>query len=758
MFENYIVDSNYATIEDAEKRAVLLANITPKGYDIFTTQNSGTTYAEAIKALETDCSERFSKTYAVYNFRKLRQETGQDVSTFAGTLISAAQQCDFGGQVDAEVKQQLISGIREPRICQELLFMADTETLENVLKRAKQMETSVCEQGGMSQVGSTDSGAFALNRNKTTPRTQKTGPASSTFICKYCGRSQKHRSKEDCTSWGKKCKKCDQPNHFAAVCKSSTSKVGYSNMRGTSQGAKTHVAWVVADEVACLESLVGFASTQAGAPKLLDGTTDGKKERWLVDSGSPSTLLSLKCAQELGLQWLQVTGSDTLKSATGSKLVEVGRVNCSLSISGHSFTVPVRVIENLSFGAILGRDSLSNFSQVTLKTSDSGRHLVLAAHTEKAGVAEILKECKDVFDKSLKDSKLNIEPEPTNDLTDDAVPIRSPSRSYSPEDREVIRKTVKSLLENGIVEESRSQWRSQSVIVSKPGGGKRMTVDYSCTVNKFGKLDAFPLPLISDLIQKVGKYKYFSVVDITQAYHQVPLVKEEMEKTAFEALGKLLQYTRLCFGVGNAVLKFQWTMVLCFDDIPGVFIYLDDIVICGNTIQEHNANLRAFLQRCRELNVSLNSKKCSFGQSELNWLGYVISEGTFKPDCERTKSLKEYKEPTNMKELERFLGKANYYSKFVSRFAELASTLQYLKNSGQFQWSSRLADTFRAVKAAILESFLTVPDFNQEFVLETDASGIAMAGVLTQHGCPVAVASSVYQPPSSRGLQLSLKL
>ena len=157
-------------------------------------------------------------------------------------------------------------------------------------------------RGGLSQVSSNDSGTFALKCNKTTPRTQKTGPASSTFICKYCGRNQMHRSREDCTAWGKKCKKCDKPYHFAAVCKSSTFKFGYSNMRGISQGAKTHVTGVVADEVACLDSLVGFASTQAGAPKLLDGTIDGKNMQWLDDSGSPSTLLSLKCAQDLGLQ------------------------------------------------------------------------------------------------------------------------------------------------------------------------------------------------------------------------------------------------------------------------------------------------------------------------------------------------------------------------------------------------------------------------------------------------------------------------
>ena len=181
----------------------------------------------------------------------------------------------------------------------------------------------------------------------------------------------------------------------------------------------------------------------------------------------------------------------------------------------------------------------------------------------------------------MKDSQLKIEPEPVIDLTNDTVPIRCPTKRYYDADGKVIHETVTSLIKNGIIEESTSEWRSQPVIVSKRGGGKRMAIDISCTTNKFSKLDAFPVPLISDLVQRVSRYTCFSVVDITQAYHQVPLVREDMEKTAFEALGKFFHYKNLCFGVRSAVAKFQRIMIKCFGDLEGVFIFLDDVVLGG---------------------------------------------------------------------------------------------------------------------------------------------------------------------------------
>ena len=743
IFTNYMTASNYATLDDGEKRAVLLANLHPRVYEIFETLPENETYEKALIALDKYFGDRYSKTFSVHNFRKLRQEPGQSIQQFVSNLKSMANECSFGATLNEEVKQQLISGVRQAKICQELLLIADTKTLEELIQKAKQMEWSISEQGVMSGSSTADSGSFGIKSGKRHGNGRNNTPqGSSSFVCRYCGENKKHSCKEECPAWGKTCNKCSKKNHFGAVCKSTSGnsiRANGKNKVAAMDGNNTTLDYLAA----CVGSKV--------PTKTVDSTTNGKKLVWFLDPGSPCTLVSVKCAQQLGLptreythskrKHFQVSSADELHSATGSQLNEVARIKCPVKVNGFSFTAELRVISNLSFDAIMGRDSLSNFSKVTMDTNGTGPELVLATDSSLPRVETIIRDHIDCFDKPLRNSCLKIDPEPIFDLTQDAVPIRCPTRRYNEADGKVINDTVKTLLENGIIRESTSAWRSQPVIVSKRGGGKRMAIDFSCKVNKFSKMDAFPVPLISDLVQKVSGYNYFSVIDITQAYHQVPLVPEDMEKTAFEANGKLYQYKRLCFGVTNAVPKFQRIMVRVFGDLPGVFIYLDDIAICGKTAEEHNVNLRSFFQRCRELNVSLNRKKCTFGTTKLTWLGYQVENNTLRPDPERLLPLKHYQEPKTMKELERFLGMATYYSKFVYNFAEQASTLQEIKNSGVFSWGTQASDCFDEIKKMISESFLALPDFSREMTLETDASGNAIAGILMQDGRPVSVAS-----------------
>lgn len=734
LFSNFLVASNYAALGDGEKRAILLANLHPKTYEIFSTlQNKGTSYDEAVKALDGYFGEKHSRVFAVYNFRKLKQENGQDIQTFMSVLHTSASECEYAANYDNEIKQQLISGVRDSRICQELLMLDEKTTLEACVTKAVAMEASVCEQGGIS--GVSDSGTFFVKKggHQFVKKQQ-----SFSSECRYCGKNQRHPRKEDCPAWGKKCNKCTKPNHFSSVCKSSNpsgfnkpGKVGAINLGEV----QNHVDYT------SLSGLTGSIISSTASAKSVSVLLNGNEANWLVDTGSPYTLISSDFARNHNIQWQESSKSSDLQSATGSALIESGRVISELSIFGHKFHQSIRIISNLQFGAILGRDSLSQFSQITLKTSGSGPELVLACGNKPSDVEGIVSEYSDCFDKPLKNSQLNIAPEPMIELSVDAKAVRCPSRKYTPDDVEFINKTVKSLLENEIVEESCSEWRSQPVVVSKRGGGRRMAIDYSVTVNKFSKLDAFPLPLISDLVQEAAKYKYFSVVDITQAYHQVPLTPDDMEKTAFEAMGKLFHYRRLSFGLTNAGPKFQRIMVRWFGDLDGVKIYLDDCVIGGRTQEEHNENLARFLERCRELNVSLNRKKCSFGVRSLSWLGYLIENNELRPDPERTLPLEEYPVPKTMKELERFLGMATYYSKFVVDFATLAAPLMDVKNSKEFCWNERLTESFSEIKARILKSFLAIPDYSQEFTLETDASGTAVAGVLMQGGRPVAVTS-----------------
>ena len=746
LFGNFLVASNYAALEDAEKRAILLANLHPKTYEIFATlQNKGTSYQEAVTALNGYFGEKHSRVFAVYNFRKLKQEQGQSIQEFVSMLHAKAGECEYGGQYDAEIKQQLISGVRDSRICQELLMLDETKTLDNCVTKATAMEASVCEQGGITGAGSSDGGMFFVKRNGGQDVNRRQAHFDSS--CRYCGKTQWHSSKEDCPAWGRKCNKCGKQNHFSNVCKGSNG--GYSQTNNSAGPKNTGRVGAIGSEgnhsdqvdFSSLAGLMGGVLSGTSEAKCVLGLLNGAETYWLVDTGAPYSCVSSDFAKKIGIKWEPSNRPSGLQSATGDELVEVGRVSGELSIFDFKFIETVRIIGNLQFSAILGRSGLKNFSRVIFSTDGAGPELVLSCATESSKASTIVEQYTDCFDKPLKDSKIDIVPEPIVELTQDAKPVKCPSRKYSVDDVEVIRKTVESLLDNDIIEESCSEWRSQPVIVDKRGGGKRMAIDYSVTVNKFSKLDAFPVPLISDLVQEAAKFKFFSVMDITQAYHQVPLTPDDMEKTAFEAVGRLYHYKRLSFGLSNAVPKFQRIMVKCFGHLRGIMIYLDDLVIGGATMAEHDENLAKFLARCRELNVSLNRKKCSFGVTKLSWLGYLIEGNEIRPDPERTRALEEFPVPTTMRNLEQFLGMATYYSKFVVDFATLAAPMMEVKNSKVFRWDEQLLKCFMAVKSRILSSFLAVPDYSKDFTLETDASGTAIAGVLMQDGRPVAVTS-----------------
>ena len=157
-----------------------------------------------------------------------------------------------------------------------------------------------------------------------------------------------------------------------------------------------------------LNTLTGCISGHSQVAKTVNATIDGCNITWLVDSGSPYTMISRKRAKSISLSWNKVTTDDKLQSATGSMLSEVGRRKCRLHLRGHSFEIEVRFISNLEFDALLRRDSLTQFSEVTLKTGGKGPSLVLSIQLSKTKVENIVKAYAECFDKPLKDSQLKI--------------------------------------------------------------------------------------------------------------------------------------------------------------------------------------------------------------------------------------------------------------------------------------------------------------------------------------------------------------
>ena len=271
-----------------------------------------------------------------------------------------------------------------------------------------------------------------------------------------------------------------------------------------------------------------------------------------------------------------------------------GFCEVDLKVNGHEYGgVRLTVLPQLCADVILEQDFQKLHDSVTVKYGGALPPLVICG-----GMSELRVDPPELF----------------GSLTADCHPIAARSRRYSSEDRHFIEAETQRLLEEGIIEESNSPWRAQVVVVKSETRKKRLAIDYSQTINKFTLLDAFPLPRINDTVNQIAKYRVFSTIDLRSAYHKVPLKAEEKHYTAFEAGGRLYQFTRVPFGVTNGVACFQRIMDTFIKEknLTGTYAYLDDVTICGKTQEEHDKNLKKFLETAKRLNINYNKDKCYF--------------------------------------------------------------------------------------------------------------------------------------------------
>ena len=170
-----------------------------------------------------------------------------------------------------------------------------------------------------------------------------------------------------------------------------------------------------------------------------------------------------------------------------------------------------------------------------------------------------------------------------NSITPDYKTIASKSRKYNTADQEFITSETQKMLAEGIIEASTSPWRAQILVTTNERHKKRLVIDYSQIINRFTQLTAYPLPRIDNLVNKVANYRYFSTLDLRSAYHQIPLSENDKLYTAFEAGGRLYQFSRMPFGITNGISYFQKIMdeIISGHALPDTFSYLDDITICG---------------------------------------------------------------------------------------------------------------------------------------------------------------------------------
>ena len=478
---------------------------------------------------------------------------------------------------------------------------------------------------------------------------------------------------------------------------------------------------------------------------------------FLVDTGSSYSILPFSSP-------LPPTGP-LLKSAGGQKIPCWGRRRLTISLGGRRYTWCF-LLAAVNF-RILGVDFLQKFQLLV----DSAAHrlcssppsssspscsppsssspspattaAVAASGTAKlsSGETSLLAEFSSVLNEEgrLPPATHGVE----HHIITSGRPVTAKFRRLDSAKLKAAREEFQRLELEGIVRRSDSDWASPLHMVMKSDGTWRPCGDFR-RLNIISEADCYPLPNMADITSSLAGAQVFSKLDLKKGYHQIPVHPDDVKKTAIITPFGLFEFLRMPFGLKNAGMTFQRFMDRVLAGLPFILVYLDDILVASPDRQTHAVHLRLVLERLRDNGLVLNRSKCQFFRSEVEFLGLRVTAGGVAPLPDQIATIRDFPQPTTIKELQGFLGAVNFYRRFIPAAAKILLPLTAVLKGGKkgtesLAWSPMMLAAFSNIKAALLRSVcLAFPKDNAELSLATDASATHVGAVLQQRESPTA--------------------
>ena len=320
-------------------------------------------------------------------------------------------------------------------------------------------------------------------------------------------------------------------------------------------------------------------------------------------------------------------------------------------------------------------------------------------------------------------------------ITEPTPPLRERVRVLSNEKLDFVRAEFAELLNSGVVRRSSSPWAAPIHVVPKKDGTFRPCGDYR-RLNKVTIHDAYPMPLINDVLQRLPNATVFSTLDLRKAYHQIPMTPADICKTAVITPCGLFEYLFMPFGLRNAAQTFQRHIDHVLENLPFALAYIDDILIGSVDADTHKLHLSQILERLCKFKLSINLSKCHFFQTEVTFLGHSISAKGIRPLPRRAETISKFPLPQTVSQLRSFLGTVNYCHRFIPNVSGIASPLSALCTGPKHStivWSKSALESFELVKNSLASmKTLFFPKSGLPITLTTDASNFAIGAVLHQ--------------------------
>ena len=291
-------------------------------------------------------------------------------------------------------------------------------------------------------------------------------------------------------------------------------------------------------------------------------------------------------------------------------------------------------------------------------------------------------------------------------------------------------------LESGRIRPSKSPIAAPVFFVKKKDGGLRFVQDYR-KLNAATVKNVYPLPLVTDILNRVAQAKFFTKLDVRWGYNNIRMREGDEWKAAFRTNRGLFEPLVMFFGLTNSPATFQTMMNHLFKDLVAegvVAVYMDDILVFTETLEQHYNVVRRVLQILRENNLFLKAEKCTFGVATVEYLGLILSPGQVAMDPVKVAGVRDWPSPKTVKEVQSFLGFVNFYRRFIENFSHIAHPLHHLTRKDEpWKWTNEHQDAFTQLKGAITSTPILVhPDADRPYRLEADSSDFATGAVLSQ--------------------------
>jgi hypothetical protein len=298
-----------------------------------------------------------------------------------------------------------------------------------------------------------------------------------------------------------------------------------------------------------------------------------------------------------------------------------------------------------------------------------------------------------------------------------------------------VEEEVERLLKFGYIAHSTSTWLNRVKPVEKPNGKIRLTANF-ISLNNLVLLDKYSLPDMMEMIYKLKNKTFKTKIDLQDGFYQIPLHPEDRYKTAFRIKNRLYEWTRMPMGFKNSPAVFQRYMDTVLGEEIGksCFVYVDDILVFGETEKEHDAGLRRVIKKLIGAGLVANKDKIELKKKDIIFLGHKLVGNKIISELDNGQAIKDMKSLTNVDDVRTFLGTVNYYRKYIDNCATISEPLsRLLKKKQEFIWGDEQKRAFEKLKEELLgNKILFQPDFSEEFYLETDASGVGLGVILSQ--------------------------